>query len=273
MQNIELEKFWDEIQLMPEAVAELNKLIENEEISEEEYVENSMLFAKDREQFYERVMQKQNHRIHFLYYFSRMALQTWEQYVKKGISRRIYVDTFYDLTLWCGNCFRDFGEYGINEYGWFFRHLNLSLLRLGRLQYEIMESPWEIQAPSRKIQKGDLVISVHIPQGEKLDPNAVQSSLKQAYEFLGTDMPYLCHSWLLYPGLKEILNEDSNILKFQQEFHLLAVDYAEREGEQRIFTALKEKPQEYPENTTLQRNAKQYLLSGKRLGSGLGIIR
>lgn len=273
MQNIELECFWDEIRLMPEAVNELKKFIRNKEISEEEYTENCTFFDKDRDLFYERVMSRANYRLHFLYYFSRMALNVWEKYAAKGISRKIYVDTFYDLTLWCGNCHRDFGEYGINEYGWFFRHLDMTLFRLGRLQFELLASPWEIRERVPQIQKGDPVISVHIPQGEKLDPAAVHSSLQQAYEFLGTDKPYLCHSWLLYPGLREILNKDSNILKFQEEFQLEAVDYAEREGEQRIFDVLKDDPLEYPENTSLQRNTKKYLLTGKRLGSGLGILR
>lgn len=273
MYNTELECFWDEIQLMPEAVAELKKLMQNENISEEEYAQNNTLFWKDQNQFYERILRKSHYRLWFLYYFSRMALTIWDKYEEKGINRGIYVDTFRDLTLWCGNCFRDFGEYGINEYVWFSHHLNMRLFRLGRLQFEYLDSLWDIQDENMQIQKGDPVISVHIPQGEKLDLAAVRNSLEQAREFVGTDIPYLCHSWLLYPGLQEILSENSNILKFQQEFRLLSVDYEEREGEQRIFDFLKEDPAEYPENTSLQRNAKKYLLSGKRLGSGLGIIR
>ena len=53
--------------------------------------------------------------------------------------------------------------------------------------------------------------------------------------FWGKEMPYLCHSWLLYPGLKDILPEKSNIIMFQNQFQIVETDWDEREAEWRIW--------------------------------------
>ena len=55
-------------------------------------------------------------------------------------------------------------------------------------------------------------------------------------------------------------------------FEIQSVDFQFREGEERIFDCLIEDPEKYPENTSLQRNARKYLMQGGRLGSGLGVI-
>lgn len=82
---------------------------------------------------------------------------------------------------------------------------------------------------------------------------------------------YVCHSWLLYPELSEVLSVDSNIIQFQKHFYIYDVDAASREAEQRIFNQLKDNPFEYEEQTSLQRSAKAYLVAGHKLGSGYGI--
>lgn len=84
---------------------------------------------------------------------------------------------------------------------------------------------------------------------------------------------YFCHSWLLFPNLKEILNLDSNILSFQKFFKILSVDYELRQVEERIFGSVEERVEDYPEMTSLQKRAKAYFLSGKKLGNGFGMIK
>ena len=78
----------------------------------------------------------------FYIIYAAWAPETYDAYEKRGISRDIFRDTFYDLTLWCENCFREYGEYGIDEYDWFFRHMELTIFRFGRLQFENMDSHW-----------------------------------------------------------------------------------------------------------------------------------
>lgn len=108
---------------------------------------------------------------------------------------------------------------------------------------------------------------------DSLTLESVRESIIQGMAFWGKEMPYLCHSWLLYPGLKDILPEKSNIIMFQNQFQIVETDWDEREAEWRIWGKVQRNLNVYSENTSLQRAAKKYLKSGKVLGSGLGILK
>lgn len=81
-----------------------------------------------------------------------------------------------------------------------------------------------------------------------------------------------CESWLLSPALVCLLPEGSNILKFQQSFDLLSqnpepMDVLEwvfrlTEGQQKT-TPL----ERLPEETSLQRSMKAFLLHGGKVGT------
>ena len=118
---MKINEFLAEINMLPEAVHLLNELQESGRIGEEEYQENKLLYEKDRALFYEKILLEKDYRLVFLYYLCRMGAETYDAYEKRGISREIFRDTFYDLTFWCENCFLEYGEYGIDEYDWFFR--------------------------------------------------------------------------------------------------------------------------------------------------------
>ena len=123
---MKINEFLAEINMLPEAVHLLNELQESGRIGEEEYQENKLLYEKDRALFYEKILLEKDYRLVFLYYLCRMGAETYDAYEKRGISREIFRDTFYDLTFWCENCFLEYGEYGIDEYDWFFRHMKLT---------------------------------------------------------------------------------------------------------------------------------------------------
>lgn len=264
-----LQEFLKGIQMIPEAIEEILQIT----VSEEEYRRITGLFWSDRRIFYEEILRKDRFRLHFLYYFCRMACDTYEQYRQRNIKERIFWDTFYDLTLWCENCYREFGEYGIDEYDWFFRHLECRIFRLGRLEFEMTPSMWTIEENALKIKRGTPVISIQIPQGEKLDIRLSEKSFKQAFQFWGEEYPYLCHSWLLSAGLTKILPADSNILKFQSFFKIIQTDYTDREAEKRIYGCVRDDPNIYPQRTSLQKKAAQYLIAGGRLGTGTGVLK
>ena len=129
----------------------------------------------------------------------------------------------------------------------------MTIFRLGRLQFEKMESEWNVSNGTFHLEKGETVISIHIPEDGKLDCEECKDSYEKAYQFWGRSFPYVCHSWLLGEELKELLNRDSNILQFQKFFDVVDIDYGIREGEERIFGHLKENIEEYEETTSLQR--------------------
>lgn len=268
---MELKEFCKGIGLEKEAVDRILSL----PIEEKEYTRIRELCRTDYTAFCDRIKEKKPFRLWMLACLCRLACEVYPVYVQRGIKEKVYWDTFRDITYWCENCFREYGEYGINEYGWFSLHLNLTVFRLGRLQFQTTEAERDItgtvEGKVYHIPMGTPVIQVHIPQGDPLIKEDCEESFRQAYTWFGQEIPYLCHSWLLYPGLTELLKPDSNIIRFQELFSLLQTDTEGTEAEWRIFGKVLPEPREYPENTGLQKAAKQYLLEGKKLGNGLGI--
>lgn len=260
---MEFKQFLEEIQMPEGAIQELLHF----QVSRSDYKNLKYLYQNERDIFFQNVLQMADFRIRFLYCFSYMAWELYESgvwkercvpFVKHGLDPcRIFIDTFFNLTLWCEDCYEKTGEYGFLQYDWIWRHLDGSLFRLGRLQFELLGED----------------IHIHIPAGKPLDFEQVQKSLEQAKRVWGMEKRYLCHSWLLYPGLKEILPEESDILKFQQLFTIISSDYDTREAEERIFGKVEERPEEYPTHTSLQKNARKFLLEGNQLGNGFGILK
>ena len=74
------------------------------------------------------------------------------------------------------------------------------------------------------------------------------------------------------PHLREMLPSDSNIIRFQEMYEVVKVHYDYPQAEQRIFGDVLEDKERYPEDTSLRRAAKQYLMSGKDIGIGIGVI-
>ncbi|WP_169082377.1 acyltransferase domain-containing protein [Paenibacillus sp. PL91] len=241
-------------------------------MEEEEYLAHKKHFYSDRCSFFESVKQTTGYRQLLLYLFVRFAVDAHEEYQIRGISDEIYYDTFSDIQIWCLKCLRDFGEYGIEEYNWLQEHVQLRLFRLGRLQFQPFAFDRDIEVEGRKIVKNQIVFNVHIPSGEPLIAQGAQKSFELARAFFrGISPVFICHSWLLYPGLSEILDADSNILQFQNHFYIYEVEEDSREAEQRIFNRICADPSEYEEQTRLQRSAKAFLAAGRKLGSGYGI--
>ena len=70
--------------------------------------------------------------------------------------------------------------------------------------------------------------------GEKLTLESVRESIFG--EWLSGERDAVSVSFLaLYPGLKDILPEKSNIIMFQNQFQIVETDWDEREAEWRIW--------------------------------------
>ena len=77
----------------------------------------------------------------------------------------------------------------------------------------------------QKLASGDAILALHIPTGERLSFTACQDSFQQAAAFYPryfsdgpTPRAVVCHSWLFYTGLCDILPPDANIVRFQKAF-------------------------------------------------------
>jgi hypothetical protein len=128
-----------------------------------------------------------------------------------------------------------------------------------------------------------MIIGVHIPRTmTPFDKASREDAYAKAKAFFapklnGAPMIFTCYSWLLYPGYKDIIPEKSNTRSFMDDFKIIS-QCDDKEGEYndawRLFDMDQPKDlNEYPENTSLRRAIKKYLLEGGRTGEGLGIFK
>lgn len=145
-----------------------------------------------------------------------------EKYKEKGISEEILYDTLRDIVVWTDIWSEIKGGLYLGETAWLKRHLEMKLFKLGRLQFCMTEAEHDI--PKENVFKGDKIIEIHIPIGGRLDNAECKKSIEMAKKFFAEHFPeydykcFTCHSWLLDETLEEILDENSNIIKFQKMF-------------------------------------------------------
>lgn len=193
--------------------------------------------------------------------------ETHTKYLNKGIDEKIFTDTMKCFTRFIKECKDRTGKAEFDRGWWTHRQINMVLFRIGELEYELTQS------------QGRNEVSVHIPSDAEFTPEKVDESLKQAEEFMAKfypdykDVEYFCESWLLSPRLGEIVKETSNIAKFQKRFRILEDLPDDKEYMEWLFGAKADTPvQELPENTSLQRKARELLANGGNLGAAVGIM-
>jgi len=189
------------------------------------------------------------------------------RYDALGIPPNIYEENLTDITLWCEDFTAKTGQPGIAQWRWAGKSLQMTLFRLGRLQFEPILLEESLTLHGHTFPAGTPALNVHIPAGEPLETEACLASFRQAEDFFpryfGKTYPlFICCSWLMAPSLKEVLPPSSRILQFQAMFETVSA-CPNHQAEERVFGFLAENPASYPENTSLQRALKSYLLSGK----------
>lgn len=203
------------------------------------------------------------------------AEYTLKKYKALGIQEDIFYDTLDDIRIWCENN----NNRGLKNYNWLKNHINFELFKIGRLQFQFFRCN-DIKLNYNKLpfKRGEKVINIHIPQGEKLNYNDCADSLKSAIEFFEKYFPeydynyFFCESWLLYDGNSNFMQPASNIMQFASLFDITQSYPYDGQAIERIFGKKQLNINKYPENTSLQKNAKNHLMNGGKLGIGVGII-
>lgn len=197
-------------------------------------------------------------------------------YGKLGIDDNIFYETMSDIKIWCENN----GNNGLKNYRWLTTHINGEIFKIGRLQYQMYVCDSEDLDYSRlPFNRGEKVLYIHIPQGEKLKYSECVKSIKLAKEFFNkyfydfTYRYFFCESWLLYEENGDFMKKDSNILKFVSLFDIAYSVKDDKQAIERIFGKEKNNMADYPENTSLQKAAKEYMQNGHNLGMGIGTIK
>ena len=197
----------------------------------------------------------------------RGCLRTWSLYEEKNISEQIYIDTMKCFTRFVEEHEESFGRYGFDRDFWVVRQMSGLLFRLGELEYEMI------------CEDGTEYLSIHIPSDAVLSEERIQESYCRARAFLGGRFPkygdadMVCHSWLLSPALKELLAPGSRILGFQEHFTIRETGDYDDEFLQWVFKRKDIPTEDLPENTSLQRRMKEYLLRGGKVADAEGVWR
>ena len=203
-------------------------------------------------------------------------------YRERGISDRIWFDSMCDLKWKLWECKAVKGSWGSFVAGWFPGFFNLTRFALGRLQFEIVEFDGEYEKDGKKLKKGDKVVNVHIPRTlTPLDKKSRDDAYAQAAEFFsgmtdGAPIAFVCSSWLLYPEAEKILPAHSNIRGFMADYDIIR-SKVDEEGDYHNMWRLFDMDytgdfKDYPEDSSLRRAYKKFLLDGNRTGSGYGVF-
>lgn len=201
-------------------------------------------------------------------YFCRCSLHTHVLYEEKGIHASVYWATMKFLSRFVAYDMKRAGKPVFLWADWFHRQLSMQEFRLGSLEFEIVN-------PAGSEYK----LFIHIPSDADLSEEKIDDAIEQAKAFFAEYFPQCgkmdmyCDSWMLVPVLQKLLPPSANILKFQNRFEILRVEEESRAVLDWICPDPTVPYEQLPEDTTLQRNIKKYLLSGGKFGWALGRLK
>lgn len=203
------------------------------------------------------------------------AKYTYPQYERLGIGENVFFDTMGDIALWCYNN----KNKGLKNYNWIKNHLNCELFRIGRLQFQLYVcNNRTFEYDCLPFDYGARLVYIHIPQGEKLIYSDCVKSILDAKAFFEKYFPdyeyefFFCESWLLFDENYLFMEPSCNILQFQALFTIVFSNNDDAQAIERIFGKKRLIKSLYPENTSLQKSAKKYMLGGNKMGIGIGLI-
>ncbi len=201
-----------------------------------------------------------------------LAPYALEKNEKLGVSKEITVKTLKDVNVWIDNYFTKNNELGLGEFNWLIYHYTGDLFHLGRLQFRIAKS-------LEGIPECEYAIETHIPQGDALTEEKCLEAFSLAKDFFNKYFPetqvkyFMCDSWLLNTNLEKILKPESNVVKFMKLW--TPVPFVSDNSSQAIervfgFGFKRENLKDAPENTSLQKALKEFLLKGGTMDITLG---
>lgn len=190
-------------------------------------------------------------------------IDTYSNYKNMGIPDKIFWDTMGFIPRFTTSHKHAYGVSAFRLAWWFPRQISMQLFRIGEYEYEFVT------------EDGCNKISLHIPSDANLD----HGYIPQIYPFVHTYFPQysdamiICDSWLLAPALSEVLTDTSRILNFQKQFCIESIVEDSPEVLNWVFQSPEIPYEQLPENTSLQRNLKRYLIDGRKIGTAKGVYQ
>ena len=199
-----------------------------------------------------------------------------EKYEQAGIDKAIYDDTMQDFKFRVYECREVYHFTGIFVAWWYRIFCDLSLHKIGTLEFEKTVADFDYHAKGVRVSKGDPIVAIHIPPKFKMSRATVTEALQKSYQFFGFsgNVAYQCDSWLLYPDFEDVFVKDGNVSEFRTFFDVIrTTDHVTFEDCWRVFKVGQIVDLDtLPADTRLQRNMLEHLKSGKKTGDGFGVL-
>lgn len=268
--DMDLYELYDLIDLQTEMIQKLKLVGEKIDLKQIDFYLKQLMDRETAVESYRHLktlLEEDKDNMKMLYCQLECARQVFDQYQKKHIKDTIYRDTMKCFSRFIEECKKKNGRMFFDRDWWTYRQISMSLFRIGELEYEFQK------------YEGENVIAIHIPSDANLSKGAVDASMKQAEIFFQTYYhdykyeKYSCDSWLLSPRLKPLLSKKSNILSFQNRFHIVQENNEDKDYIEWLFqTPVDTNYKNLPVKTDLQKKVKEILLNGGNIGSAYGII-
>lgn len=268
--DMDLYELYDLIDLQTEMIQKLKLVGEKIDLKQIDFYLKQLMDRETAVESYRHLktlLEEDKDNMKMLYCQLECARRVFDQYQKKHIKDTIYRDTMKCFSRFIEECKKKNGRMFFDRDWWTYRQISMSLFRIGELEYEFQK------------YEGENVIAIHIPSDANLSKGAVDASMKQAEIFFQTYYhdykyeKYSCDSWLLSPRLKPLLSKKSNILSFQNRFHIVQENNEDKDYIEWLFQVpIDTNYKNLPAKTDLQKKVKEILLNGGNIGSAYGII-
>lgn len=203
-----------------------------------------------------------------------------KHYAEKGVSEDMWKKNFTDFRYKLYECKLVKGVWGNFVPDWNIRFFNVSRFTFGKLQFEIEKFGRTYDKNGVSLCAESKVINVHIPRtGKRLSPKDVDEACENAAAFFkekyGIEQTvFVCHSWLLYPENKKMLQETSNLYSFISRFDIVDwEEYKDYKEVWRLFdTEYNPDLTKMPADTSLRRAYIERMQKGEKTGCGYGVF-
>jgi hypothetical protein len=129
------------------------------------------------------------------------------------------------------------------------------------------------------LKPGDPVLDMHIPADGKMDYHACGASVQASAAFFTryfpenpTPVAFICYSWLLDYRYSDLLPAESNIVRWQREFHAFPVLSDDLDPFFRVFDGKPDDLTTAPRDTALRRAMLDTTLAGRPVKMAGGFI-
>ncbi len=194
-----------------------------------------------------------------------------KRFQQLGIPQIVWLDTMSDMAIWLRHEKRNHGIIGLGKIArsWTALLYRGEVLRFGRLECNrksvFKYAPLAGANGDVLVAPGDNVINLHIPEDGPLNIKHCSASVRKMAEFFAERYPgydwkgMTCNSWLCDTQLRDLLPENSNIIKFQA----LGIHYPVEEKADTVFRIFgTQDPFALQNTSSLQKKAAEFLKQG-----------